>query len=187
MLDLFIVVVIFWSLFSGWRSGFIKELASSAGFLVGLFIAATCYSELGEYLAIKGGTGSMMGSIAAFFLLWVVSPILLGLVANIMTRALKGIHLGWINSSLGAAVSLAKYFILLSCVLSAMGAMHILDEDSAQDSYLFKPVTALFSSAADSAFGDDEADEVSSDTLSRYAKGDTIWIERDEHLLKPHK
>lgn len=187
MLDLFIVVVIAWSIFSGWRSGFVKELASSAGFLVGLFIAATCYSQLGEYLAVKGGTGSMMGAIAAFFLLWVVTPIALGLVANLLTRALKGLHLGWVNSTLGATVSLVKYIILLSCVLSAMAALHILDEERAEESVLFKPMTALFSSAAESAFADDEADEISSDTLSRYSHGDTIWLERDRDFPKPHK
>ena len=42
MIDIFIIVVLLWALFSGWRSGFVKEVTSLIGALVGLLIAATC-------------------------------------------------------------------------------------------------------------------------------------------------
>ena len=44
MLDLFILIVLVWSLYSGWRAGLVREISSKVGYLVGLLIAATCYS-----------------------------------------------------------------------------------------------------------------------------------------------
>ena len=65
------------------RSGFDRR------FLVGLFVAATCYKTFGQYLAVNGSEANMLTSIIAFLLLWVIVPIVLGLVANILTKALK--------------------------------------------------------------------------------------------------
>lgn len=143
MLDLFILIVIAWSLISGWRAGLLKEVISSVGFLIGLLVAATCYNTLGEYLSVSGTESNMMTSVIAFFLLWIVAPIVLGFVANLLTKGLKGLRLGWINSSLGALVSLVKYIVLLSCVLNVMGALHIIDEQKTGDSHLFSPVSSV--------------------------------------------
>ena len=129
MIDLFILVLMIWAAFNGWRNGFIKEVVSSVGFLAGLLIAATCYSTFGEYLAVTGTESNMFTSVVAFFLLWIVVPIVLGLVANILTKALKGMQLGLPNSILGALVSLVKYVVLISCVLNVMQALHILNEE----------------------------------------------------------
>ena len=143
MIDLFILVLMIWAAFNGWRNGFIKEVVSSVGFLAGLLIAATCYSTFGEYLAVTGTETNMFTSVVAFFLLWIVVPIVLGLVANILTKALKGMQLGLPNSILGALVSLVKYVVLISCVLNVMQALHILNEEKTVDSKLYAPVTGV--------------------------------------------
>lgn len=111
MIDIFIIVVLLWALFSGWRSGFVKEVTSLIGALVGLLIAATCYSAFGEYLAVNGSETNMVTSVIAFFLLWIIVPIVLGFAANVLTKSLKGLHLGMPNSILGAVVSALKYII----------------------------------------------------------------------------
>ena len=46
MVDIFIIVVLVWALFSGWRAGLLKEVTSGIGVLVGLLVAATCYFHL---------------------------------------------------------------------------------------------------------------------------------------------
>jgi uncharacterized membrane protein required for colicin V production len=46
-LDIFIGIVLIFALVRGLMNGFIKELASTIGFIVGLFVAATCYETLG--------------------------------------------------------------------------------------------------------------------------------------------
>lgn len=171
MIDIFILVLIVWAAFSGWRHGFVKEVISTVGFLAGLLIAATCYGAFGEYLAVDGSESNMFTSVVAFFLLWIVVPIVLGLVANVLTQALKGMKLGTPNSILGAAVSVAKYFILVSCVLNVMDALHIMNEDKRESSRLYAPVTGalqlFFPTDSTAAASFDEGE----------LKADTVWID----------
>ena len=171
MIDIFIGVLLFWAAFSGWRAGFIKEVVSTIGFLVGLFIAATCYSAFSEFLAVKGTETNMLTSVIAFFLLWIIVPILLGLVANLMTKALKGMKLGIPNSILGATVSVLKYVVLLSCVLNVMQTLHIMNEEKIADSRLFTPVAGALQMffAADSL--------QTTPTEPAEAQPDTIWVD----------
>ena len=66
MIDLFIIIVALWALFSGWRAGVINELMSTFGILVGLLIAATCYRYGHDFLAVNGSETNMVTSIIAF-------------------------------------------------------------------------------------------------------------------------
>ena len=75
MLDLFMATLIIWALISGWRNGFLRELLSTAGYLVGLLVAALAYKWLGSYLAVEGSQANMMTSIVAFLILWIATPI----------------------------------------------------------------------------------------------------------------
>lgn len=170
MLDIFIAIVTLWALFNGWRTGFIKEITSSIGLLVGLLVAATCYSAFGQYLTVSGTESNMVTSVIAFFLLWIIVPIVLGFVANVLTKSLKGLQLGTPNSILGAVVSLLKYLLLLSCVLNVMQSLHILNSDKAESSKLLGPVTG----ALQLFFNHDEAP---ADTTADSTKTDTVWVD----------
>ena len=115
-IDFIILLLAIWAVYRGWRAGFLKEIISMIGFFVGLFLAAALYSNFGEYLAPKIGASPGVSDVIAFILIWVVVPILLGMVANILTKALKGMKLGLPNSILGAALSTMKYLVLMSCI-----------------------------------------------------------------------
>lgn len=185
MLDLFIAAVLLWAAFCGWRSGFVKEIISSIGFLGGLLIAAICYKQFGEYLAVNGTESNMLTSLIAFLLLWIVVPIVLGFAANIMTKALKEMELGMPNSILGALVSVVKYLILMSCVLNVMGALHIMNEEKTESSKLYTPVTSVLGFI----FSPNECEEGESngeedfDQHTDTGKSDTIWV----NMTQPKK
>ncbi len=173
MIDIFIIVVLVWALFSGWRTGFIKEVVSTLGALVGLLVAATCYGTFGKYLAVDGSETNMVTSIIAFFLLWIIVPIVLGFVANVLTKSIREMKLGMPNSILGAVVSGLKYMIILSCVLNVMQSLHILNQEKAGDSKLLSVVTGALSmcfdhdgAAAQEGTGKDDS-----------TKSDTIWVD----------
>lgn len=177
MLDIFILIVVLWALFSGWRNGLVREIASFGGYLFGLFIAATCYSTFGEYLTVGGTQVSMLTSIVAFFILWVVSPIALGLAANVFTRVLRRLHLGGLNSLAGAVVSLVKFTVLLSCVLSVMSALHILNEERAEASVLYPPVKGVLSGAVNWAIGDKVTPMPAADRPATATSDSIVWID----------
>jgi len=179
-IDIFILIVFIWAIYTGWRNGFLKEVVSAVGFLVGLLIAAVFYSTLGEYLTVSGSESNMMTSIVAFFILWVMVPIVLGFAATVLTRALKGMRLGFPNSILGALVSLAKFFVLLACVMTVMKGISILDESKLENSRLARPILNVADFALDRGL-DEVKDRTSpiapSDSLPAAVPGDTTWID----------
>ena len=171
-IDLFISVILIWAVFSGWRNGFIKEVFSTLGIIVGLLVATALYFYLaGDYFAIKGSETNQVLNIAAFLILWIVLPLGLGLVANILTVAVKGMQLGYPNSILGTVFSLAKFVLLLSCILNMMGHLHILEEDKVKDSKLYQPLVGVL------PFVNHEAKVMYDKSDLRKTKGDTIWVE----------
>lgn len=173
MVDIFIIVVLVWALFSGWRTGFVKEVVSTLGALVGLLVAASCYGAFGKYLAVDGTETNMVTSIIAFFLLWIIVPIALGFVANIITKSIREMKLGMPNSMLGAAVSAVKYFAILSCVLNVMQSLHILNQEKAADSKLLPAVTGALSAC----FGNEASAGQESVDSDGALKADTVWVD----------
>ncbi|MBP5360218.1 MAG: CvpA family protein [Bacteroidaceae bacterium] len=144
--DIIIVIVLLWGAWRGWRCGFIKEVFSTVGIVVGLVLAASFYSVLGEHFAPALGSGSkasFAACVLAFILIWVVVPIVFGLVANVLTRTVKALHAGPLNSLLGLVVGVVKYFVLLSVVFSAMSYVGILSQEKRQESALYPYITVV--------------------------------------------
>lgn len=183
MLDIFLALVIVWALISGWRNGFIRELLSTAGYLVGLLVASLAYKWLGGYLAVEGSQANMMTSIVAFLLLWVATPIVLGLVANLLTGAVKALQLGWINSALGSVVSLIKFSILIGCILSVLSALGLLHADRTRGSVLYSPLSSGFSAVTHTLLGSEDtpAADSSDSTHDASTAADTTWVDVRKH------
>lgn len=192
MLDLFIIVVILWSLYNGWRAGFIREALSTTGLLTGLLGASFVYSALGDTLVIATGNQvNMVTNIIAFFLLWIIIPLVLGFAATLLTKMLGKLHLGSLNSAAGAALSFIKYLCLLSCILTAMHSLGILNEERVQKSVCYPPVSGVLSWTVDAVFA--ERNDASTDsshqrTTSSNAKdnnaSDTVWVQRNGKIKK---
>mgnify|MGYP004448460107 CR=1 FL=1 len=173
-IDIFILVVLLWSLYQGWSHGFIKEIISTVGFLVGLLVAATFYSTLGEYLTDNNTQVNAVTNVVAFFILWIIVPLVLGMVAKLLTKTLKSIKLGLLNSLAGAAVSMVKYAILLSCVFNVMQTLRILNPQRSEGSTLFAPTTQLLNIVFDKF---DHAASQPTDAADAQ-KADTLWVNR---------
>lgn len=139
-LDIFIGIILIFALVRGLMNGFVKELASTIGFLVGLFVAATCYQTLGEYLTVDGSEVNMFTSIVAFLLLWIIVPIIFGLLATLITKALDLTALGIANRIGGGILSMVKYLVLISCVLNVMVSLNILNSERTEGSVMLEPV-----------------------------------------------
>ena len=142
-LDIFIGIILIFALVRGMMNGFIKEIASTIGFLLGLLVAATCYETLGEYLTVDGSEVNMFTSIVAFLLLWIIVPIIFGLFATLITKMLNHTGLGIVNRLLGGVLSMAKYLILLSCVLNVMVSLNILNNERTEGSVMLEPVQCI--------------------------------------------
>lgn len=175
-IDIAIILLVLWSVYHGWKQGLFKEIISMIGFFVGLFVAFRLYSSFGSYLAPSLSSNAVianyLGKAVAFILIWIVVPILLGVVANILTRSLQGLHLGKLNSLGGAAVSLLKYLVLMSFVFCAMDYVGILNKEKKANAQLYQPVASIVKNF----FVGKEKPVPASDDETETAS-DTVWID----------
>lgn len=175
-IDLFVLLVLLWAFFLGWRSGFIKQLASLGGFVVGLIVAGALYSALGEYLAPHLGTGLGVAKFLAFVLLWIVVPIALGSVATLLTRALKG-AIGLPNRVLGGLLGVLKYVLLLSCLFNIMGFLGLISEQKQAQSLTYRPVKGTVSTL----FNAMRERKATRDSIDAAHSADTVFIYPHRH------
>ncbi len=153
-IDLFIIVVVAWAVFSGWRHGFVKELFNLLGVVAGLIIAAIVYLLFHKYLGIHGSTVDDILNVVAFFILVIFLPIGLGFICGPLTRFVKrDLHMGLPNSLLGAAVSLVKFLLIVSFAFNTMAQLSILDTGRTASSHLYRPVCALLQVLTKAAVG----------------------------------
>jgi uncharacterized membrane protein required for colicin V production len=179
-IDIFVLIIFHWALFSGWKNGFIKEVFSTLGILTGLIVAGLLYLYCGDILfAVVGSETNMMLSIGAFLLFWIALPLVFGLIANILTSAIKGMQLGIPNSLLGSLFSVAKFTLLVSCAFNMMHKLDILDESKTADSKTFQPALQILPFIEQEA----EISRTVKTTIGNLTETDTIWVD----MLKKEK
>ena len=121
MIELLCLAILLYGAFRGWKNGLVKEVISFVGFFLGFFIAYEYYkrSEVG---------------VLGFLLIWIGIPLVLGMIAWLITKVLnKIIVVSTLNKLLGAAAGFLKYAFLIGCVILAIDyvreAKHKLEEN----------------------------------------------------------
>lgn len=139
-IDLFVIALLLWAVFNGWRSGLIREVLGTLGIIIGLVLAGVAYWLGDDFLAVKGSQVNMVLSVIAFFILCIFIPLLLDFVAGRFTHFLKAMKLGLPNSLLGAAASVVKFVLLLSFAFNMMTQLEIMNVERTESSHLYQPL-----------------------------------------------
>lgn len=140
-IDIFLIVLLAWALFSGWRNGFVKEAFNTLGLIFGLALALCIYGLFGEDLAVCGTATNQVLSIVAFLLFCIVVPLVLGFMANALTMAVEVALLGLPNKLLGAGLSAVKFLLLVSFAFNIMSNLCIINSATVDASALYGPVS----------------------------------------------
>ena len=116
-IDIVILVLFLLGVFSGIREGFIKQLASLLGLVVGLLAAKALYLTVAERIAPLVGESPTFAKVSAFILIWLAVPLAFSLIASLFTKAIEAAQLGWINRWLGAGLGAIKALIAMSLLI----------------------------------------------------------------------
>lgn len=146
IIDIIIVLILIWGAWRGWKSGLVKEVASTLGFVVGLIVAVMLYKTVGEYLTPALGQGSVVeyiGYILAFILIWVIVPIILGEVANVLSKAFHTMRLGVLDNVFGLILGFIKYFLLISLAFYALNYVGLISEERKNSSKLYPYISVV--------------------------------------------
>ncbi len=143
--DLIFLVVLAFAIIRGLIKGFIIELASLVGLILGIIGAIYLSGVTSQWLA--NFITSKYISIIAFILLFVGLIILVQLAARIVDSTVKALALGWLNRILGGFFALIKSAYIISVLIfiiefSGYGNK-VIPPETREKSYLFIPLERL--------------------------------------------
>ncbi len=117
-LDIIVAVVIVYSIFKGYNSGLVRQLASLAGIIVCILLSGKISSiilpHLHEWAVFPAGLEKPAAFITSFLLIFIV-VLLLGYM---LQTILESIKLGLLNRIGGVVLCLAKWLIILSLIIN---------------------------------------------------------------------
>jgi membrane protein required for colicin V production len=147
-LDIGILIIASVFFVRGVFRGFVFELVTVIGLILGYIISITYLSLLAGYILIYfPSLPKSVVNIVSFFLLFVGTNLLLRLVSKIITKTLKFAMLGWLNRLLGGVLGLIKGIIILSILVFVIDMIpfssYLLDQIEVQTSELYPVLNAL--------------------------------------------
>ena len=147
IIDFLIGFILLWAIYRGFSKGFILEIAKFIALIAGIWGAIHFSEYINSSLVEKLKMSSQASIIVSFILTFIFVVIIIYFLARILEKALEKLELGFINSLLGAAISVLKYSFLLSILFYILGLTHLdkifISQDTRAKSYLFKPVVNL--------------------------------------------
>lgn len=127
MLDVFIGIVIFLFVILGFREGLFKSLTSVAAVFAALFLGTAAVSFLAKGAASLKDPKSI-GAVIIFFLVWILSYIILDLVLTFLFKRVVNITvLGPVDKVGGVLTGGFKAFLICGVVLQLALALPIAD------------------------------------------------------------
>ena len=147
VIDIVILVFIGIGTVWGMMKGFIRQLSSLVGLIVGLLVARALFVEVGDWVAPAIGVSATIGRVLAFFMLWIIVPLLFSLFASFLTKALQVVHLGWVNRWLGGGLGAIKFMLFVGMAAQLLEFVDtendLLPQTIKNESVLYKPMYDL--------------------------------------------
>jgi membrane protein required for colicin V production len=117
-IDLTILIIAILFTIRGFIRGFVMEIASLVGLLAGYLVTMLYLDQLVHLLqSIFPSLPKPLLQIVSFLFLFIVTNLLLKILAQLLTKTFKLILLGWLNRLLGCLVGLLKSIILMSILV----------------------------------------------------------------------
>lgn len=141
--DLIVCLVLALALWNGWRQGFIVQICSLGGIVVGIWLASRFGAEVGGWLRLDEEVAAAGGFVTVF-----VAAILVVAVAGRLVRKLFHFAgLGLADTLLGMAVSAVKCLLVLSVLFSAFDKLNVdyglVGPKMTEESRSYRPIMRL--------------------------------------------
>jgi membrane protein required for colicin V production len=160
-IDLVIVILLGLSVISGFTNGFVKEVASLAALILGIwgaikfstFTAAKLYDWFdmsGQYVGI-----------IAFLVTFLVIVVVIHFIGILADRFIDAISLGFLNRILGMVFGLLKSILIMSVIFVVLNALDarrpFLPKEKIEQSRFYNPISdiapAIFPIIGEGGFG----------------------------------
>jgi membrane protein required for colicin V production len=160
-IDIIIIVILGIAMIRGFVNGFVRELASLAALILGIWGAIKFSSftaaRLYDYFDM---TGKYVG-IIAFIITFLIIVVIIHFIGLLVDKLMKAVALGFINKLLGIAFGLLKSVLILSVIFMVLNAIEqhrpFLPKEKIEGSMLYNPISdiapAIFPIIGEANFG----------------------------------
>lgn len=146
-IDIAIVVVLILSMVMGFINGLVKEVASLAALILGIWGAIKFSSftaaKLYDYFDM---TGQYVGVIA-FIITFAIIVVIIHFIGIVADKIVNAVSLGFVNRILGIVFGLLKSVLIMSVFFVVLNVIndkrHFLPEDKIEESIFFNPISDI--------------------------------------------
>ena len=147
VIDIVLGALILFGLVRGFMKGLFVEVASLVALIAGVYGAIHFSSFAAEFLQTKTEWTEQTINITAFAVTFVIIVLAIGLAGKALTKLADFAALGIINKLAGGVFGALKIALILSIVINVFDKLNntitLLDDDTKQESVLYKPVKSL--------------------------------------------
>ena len=119
-LDVLIVLPLLFGLVRGLMRGLVSEVIAIIVVVLGALGSRLWASSFSAWLLRQFAWPTEVCDVVAYILLFLAIAIALSILAKLLHKFLRAIHLGWANRLLGGIFGLCKYGILVLIIVFAM-------------------------------------------------------------------
>ncbi|MCU0471873.1 MAG: CvpA family protein [Bacteroidales bacterium] len=146
-IDLVIIILLVFSVISGFTNGFVKEAASLAGLILGIWGAIKFSSFTSEKLYdLFDMTGQYVG-IISFLVTFCVIVVIIHFIGIIADKIVDAISLGFLNRILGMVFGLIKSVLIMSVIFVVINAIDarrpFLPRVKIEESRFYSPISDI--------------------------------------------
>jgi membrane protein required for colicin V production len=146
-LDIILALPLIWGIYRGFTKGLIISVASLLALVLGIYVAIHFSSFFGVYIDKWLHPDPKNLKIFSFALTFVFVVIIVRLIGWGLDKLVKAVALGFVNRILGIAFNVMKWVLILSVLISIGDSSErtrkIINENTKDESYLYRPISKI--------------------------------------------
>jgi membrane protein required for colicin V production len=143
-IDIILIILLIFAAISGYRKGFIVEIASLAALVLGIWGAFEFSDITTEFLIDNFDLHTKYLNVISFFVTFIVIVILVHIIGNVVNKMVEAVMLGFINRLAGLVFGILKSALILSILLVIFDRIdsdvNIISKKTKEDSRLYSPI-----------------------------------------------
>jgi membrane protein required for colicin V production len=149
-LDIIILIILVISLISGYKKGFIHQLASLTALLLGIYVAIKFSGAVAPWMNKNWSMGENASYIIAFVAVFFIVLIGVHMAGKVIENVIDEVNIGVLNKLTGSVFSIAKAILILSAAFILLelsdNTLNWPKNKDKDRSLLYKPIESVIPS-----------------------------------------
>ncbi len=134
IIDIIFLIVAGWGFYQGYTRGIIKTVLTVFSVVFGLMVALKLTPAATKFLETAFHTTSAFTFIGGFLLVFVLTMVIIRMIAQFFEKALKTAHINFINKAAGGILLASLYILIYSALVWFGDSAHLIKDETRKSS-----------------------------------------------------